>query len=162
MYVVQAQVHSAQMLISQCCTSLNPDLSTRLSQPLLGPNKKQVPSAHRTPHSFVICTRVRHPQISPTGSFAPVRIASSRFQSFTAPVSSRCLMCSARLFLMLSSLLVGGSCSALTLLTRRHPVLCLFGPLLPLLSSSESLQFTSRRFLRFVPLREPAERCRPS
>ena len=30
--------------------------------------------------------------------FAPVLIASSRFQSFTAPVSNRCVMCSTRLF----------------------------------------------------------------
>ena len=49
-------------------------------------------------------------------------------------------MCSARLFAMLSSVLVEGFCTALTLLTRRHDILIRFGPLLLLLISTGSLE----------------------
>ena len=55
-------------------------------------------------------------------------IASSQCPSFTASVSNRCLMCSARLFAMLFSVLVEGFCTTLTLRTRRHDVLVRFGP----------------------------------
>ena len=87
--------------------------------------------------------------IFPDRIFAHVLIASSRFQSFAAPVSNRYLMCSARLFAMLSSVLVEGFCTALTLLTRRHDNFIRFGPLLLLLISTSSLEVSLSIAQRF-------------
>ena len=43
-FFVEAQAHSAQMLISQCCTSTDPDLCCLFVTAALSPSKKQVPS----------------------------------------------------------------------------------------------------------------------
>ena len=39
-YIVEAQVHSAQMLISECCTSTDPDLSCLVVTTPLSPSKR--------------------------------------------------------------------------------------------------------------------------
>ena len=57
-FCCEAQVHSAQMLIGQCCASTDPDLSCSVvTASFWAQARNKFHSSHRTPQIWVICTR---------------------------------------------------------------------------------------------------------